>query len=191
MCNELFQNSADEVEGAGLTEKIKISGPELFFLYLLRLANVLIGITVFALLMHLDPVYATTMEKVRAASGFPMSEMIYIVCPATLLLSGLLLSAFHSCAEPWRAMGSSEKWTLQQFVPKPKSKIISKEIPTPDVQEPGVHAGDQAEVNRRPVSEYEGEYDYMGETREQSAKKRRTHSAYENGDAEDDYDYMG
>ena len=115
-----------------------------------------------------------------------MSEMVYFVCPATLLLSGLLLSAFHSCAEPWKAIGSSEKWTLQQFVPKPKSKIISKEIPVPDV-----HAGNQAEVNRRPLSEYEDEYDYMGETREQSAKKRRTHSDYENGEAEDDYDYMG
>ena len=177
-------------EGEG-TKKIKISGPELVFGFLLHFANLLIGITVFALLIHLDPQYATTIEKVRAASGFPMSEMIYIVCPATLLLSGLLLSAFHGWAEPWKAMGSSEKWTLQQCVPKPKSKIISKAILLPDVQEPGVHAGDRAEVDRRPPSDDEDEYDYMGETREQSEKKRRTHSDYENGQAEDDYDYMG
>ena len=61
------------------TKKIKISGPELVFGFLLRFANLLIGITVFALLVKFDPEYASTIEKVRAASGFSVSKMIYIV----------------------------------------------------------------------------------------------------------------
>ena len=47
--------------------------------------------------------------------------------------------------------------------------------------------GDQAANQRRPLSDYENwedDYDYMGENREQSAKKRRQLS-------EDEYDQMG
>ena len=68
------------------TKKIKISGPELFFAYILRLANLLIGIIIFALLVQFDSSYASTIEKVRAASGFSMPQMIYFVCPGALFL---------------------------------------------------------------------------------------------------------
>ena len=46
-----------------------------------------------------------------------------------------------------------------------------------------------AAKERRPRSDNENEYDYMGENREQSVKKGRTHS--ENKNRVDDYDYMG
>lgn len=147
-----FQNPAEEAEG---TKKIKISGPELAFGFLLRLTNLLIGITVFALLVKFDPEYASTIEKVRAASGFSVSKMIYLACPAALLLSALSKLAYHAFAEPWGAMSSSEKWTFQQCVPKPKSKIVSKDILDEfDFEEPAVHAGDE--------TNWQDEYDRMG-----------------------------
>ena len=123
-----FQNSPQEVAGTGLTRQIKISGPELIFYYLLHLANLILGMTVFTLLIHFDQEYARTIEKVRAASGFSMSAMIFHVCPAALLISGLSKLAYHRWAEPWKKMGSSEKWTDHQCLPKPKSKIVSKMI---------------------------------------------------------------
>ena len=140
-----FQNSSEEVADTGqLTRKIKISGPELIFDYLLHLANLIFGITVFTLLIHFDQEYASTIEKVKAASGFSMSTMIYFVCPAALVQSALIKLVYHTWAEPWKKMGFSAKWTSQQFVPKPKSKIIPKEIHFPDavIPEPNIPGPD-------------------------------------------------
>ena len=156
MC-KLFQNVPEEGEG---TKKIKISGPELVFGFLLHFVNLLIGITVFALLVKFDPEYASTIEKVRAASGFSVSKMIYFVCPGAFLLLLLLLSAlsklaYHAFAEPWGQMSSSEKWTFQQCVPRPKSEIVSKDILAEcDECEPVVHAGEQ--------KNWDDEFDRMG-----------------------------
>ena len=136
-----FQNSSEEVADTGqLTRKIKISGPELIFDYLLHLANLIFGITVFTLLIHFDQEYASTIEKVRAASGFSMSTMIYFVCPAALVQSALIKLVYHTWAEPWKKMGFSAKWTSQQFVPKPKSKII--QAPELDIPEPNIPGPD-------------------------------------------------
>ena len=140
-----FQNSSEEVADTGqLTRKIKISGPELIFDYLLHLANLIFGITVFTLLIHFDQEYASTIEKVRAASGFSMSTIIYFVCPAALVQSALIKLVYHTWAEPWKKMGLSAKWTSQQFVPQPKSKIIPKEIHFPDavIPEPNIPGPD-------------------------------------------------
>ena len=137
------------------TKKIKISGPELVFGFLLRFANLLIGITVFALLVKFDPEYASTIEKVREASGLSVSNMIYFVCPGALLLSALSKLAYHAFAEPWGAMSSSEKWTFRQCIPKPKSEIVSTDILAEcDECEPAVYAGDQ--------KNWEDEFDRMG-----------------------------
>ena len=151
MCT-LFQNVPEEGEG---TKKIKISGPELVFGFLLHFANLLIGITVFALLVKFDGEYAVTIEKVRKASGLSVSEMIYFVCPGALLLSALSKLAYHAFAEPWGAMSSSEKWTFRQCVPKPKNEIVSKDILAECVEcEPAVFAGDE--------KKWEGEFERMG-----------------------------
>ena len=83
---------------------------------------------VFTILMHNIPEYAQTIEKVKAASGFPMSDMIYLVCPAAFLLSVISKTLYHATSEPWRVAGSGLKWTKQQLVPKPRSDIIEKEI---------------------------------------------------------------
>ena len=120
-----FQNSPQRTR---LTRQIKISGPELIFYYLLHLANLILGMTVFALLIQFDQEYASTIEKVRVASGFSMSALIFHVCPAALLLSAITKLAYQRWAEPWKKMGSSEKWTARQCLPKPKSKIVSKKI---------------------------------------------------------------
>ena len=104
-----------------------------------------------------------------------------ILCFLNTFLSALVKLLYHTCAEPWGAMDSSEKWTCRQFVPKPKSEIISEEIPMstygresaaqePDLQQPGVaepvsednvadagvekNSVDQADVEDNPVEEY-------------------------------------
>ena len=140
LTSKSFQNSPEEVADTGLTRNIKISGPELIFDYLLHLANLIFGITVFTLLIHFDQEYASTIEKVRAASGFSMSTMIYFVCPAALVQSALIKLVYHTWTEPWKKMGLSAKWTSQQFVPKPKSKII--QAPELDIPEPNIPGPD-------------------------------------------------
>ena len=64
---------------------------------------------VFTILMHNIPEYAQTIEKVKAASGFPMSDMIYLVCPAAFLLSVISKTLYHATSEPWRVAGSGLK----------------------------------------------------------------------------------
>ena len=149
-----FQNSPQEVAGTGLRRQIKISGPELIFYYLLHLANLILGMTVFALLIHFDQKYASTIEKVRAASGFSMSALIFHVCPAALLLSAFTKLAYHRWAEPWKKMGSSEKWTAQQCLPKPKSKIVSKKINFLDADIPELDILD-ADISEQDIPEHE------------------------------------
>ena len=180
-----FQPTSEDLGGESFTEKIKTSGPELLFGYLLRLVNLLVGIVVFTVLMQLDSKYAETIEKVRAASGFSISQMIYFVCPAALLLSGLLNIAYHAFAEPWRAMGISEKWTLRQLVPKPKGKIITKTFSTIDHDdEPEVQDEQGAGAGANDTTEYENweeDYDQMEDREEKRGSE----------DKDNEYDYMG
>ena len=180
-----FQPTSEDLGGESFTEKIKTSGPELLFGYLLRLVNLLVGIVVFTVLMQLDSKYADTIEKVRAASGFSISQMIYFVCPAALLLSGLLNIAYHAFAEPWRAMGISEKWTLRQLVPKPKGKIITKTFSTIDHDdEPEVQDEQGAGAGPNDTTEYENweeDYDQMEDREEKRGSE----------DKDNEYDYMG
>ena len=65
--------------------------------------------------------------------------------------------------------------------------IVMEVIAQNPEYEPTAGKGDQVTNQRRPLSDYENwedEYDYMGEKREQSVKKRRQLS-------EDEYDQMG
>ena len=79
--------------------RIKISGPEQFFCYILHLTNLLFGIIVFSILTEMDPSFTVKMKKVEEASGVSMSVMIYVVGPAALVLSGLLKVLFHATSE--------------------------------------------------------------------------------------------
>ena len=115
---------------------MKIAVPELVFAFLLHIANLLIGIVVFTILMETSPEYASTMMKVEKASGFSMSTTIYLVCPISMLLSGLVKISYHATSERWKEIGSTEKWTGQQCVPKPRSEIINKEISIPEADIP-------------------------------------------------------
>ena len=116
----------------GFTARIKISGPEQFYAFLLQLGNLLLGITIFTILMAAVPSYAEKMVKVEAASGLSMSVMVYVVGPTALLISALAKVAFHATSETWKTLGSQEKWTKQQFVPKPKSEIKLRRITIPE-----------------------------------------------------------
>ena len=98
----------------------------------------------FSILTEMDPSYAVKMKKVEAASGVSMSVMIYVVGPTALMLSGLFKVLFHATSETWKMVEGGEKWTGQQFVPKPKGKIKLKTMTIPEAQPAGTVA---AEVN--------------------------------------------
>ena len=108
--------------------RTKIAGPELFFAYLLHSLNCLVGVVVYTILLETSPEYASTMVKVGNASGFSMSTMIYLVCPVSLLLSALAKLTYHSTSERWKEIGSTEKWSWKQCVPKPRNEIALKKV---------------------------------------------------------------
>ena len=111
-----------------IMSRIKIAGPELIFAFLLHIVNLLFGIVVYTILMETSPEYASTMMKVEKASGFSMSTMIYLICPISLLLSGLAKTSYHATSERWKEIGSSEKWSWKQCVPKPRNEIALKKV---------------------------------------------------------------
>ena len=86
---------------------------------------------VFTILTEAVPSYAVKMKKVEAASGVSMAVMIYVVGPSALVLSGLAKVLFHATSETWKIVEGGEKWTGQQFIPKPKGKIKLKKMTIP------------------------------------------------------------
>ena len=130
----LLQWQEDDLLENEIMSRMKIAGPELVFAFLLHSVNLLFGIVVFTILMETSPEYASTMMKVEKASGFSMSTMIYLICPISLLLSGLVKISFHATSERWKEIGSSEKWSWKQCVPKSRSEIALKKV---TFQEPG------------------------------------------------------
>ena len=122
-------HDTDDPKEREVTARIKISGPEQGFAYILHFINLITCIVVFTVLMQTVPEYADTIRKVQAASGFSMSVMIYIVCPVSFLLAVLAKIIFHATSETWKVAGSGMKWTKQQLVPKPKSEFVSEKIP--------------------------------------------------------------
>ena len=138
----LHQDAGHE-SANGFTARIKISGPEQMFYYLLHLFNLLVGVAIFTILMATVPSYADKMEKVEAASGLPMPVMVYVVGPTALIFSVLAKLVFHGTSETWKAVGSKEKWSRQKFVPTPKSKIKLRRVNIPE-----------AEAAETPVAEF-------------------------------------
>ena len=88
----------------------------------------------FSILTEMDPSYAVKMKKVEAASGVSMAVMIYVVGPTALVLSGLFKVLFHGTSETWKMVEGGEKWTRQQFVPKPKGKMKLKKMTIPETE---------------------------------------------------------
>ena len=129
-----FAQDAGNDEDNKFTARIKISGPEQFFCYILHLANLLLGIAVFSILTAMVPSYVDKMTKVDSAAGISMAAMIYAVGPTTLALSALSKLLYHATAETWKIVEGGEKWTRQQFIPKPKGKIKLKQIAIPEVE---------------------------------------------------------
>ena len=134
-----MQESYEDKEGSEeekVTAKIKISGPEQIFAYTIHFINLITGILVFTILMQTVPEYAKTISKVEAASGFPMSMMIYFVCPVAFLLGALSKLVYHTTSEPWKVAGGGMKWTRHQFLPKPRSDFVEEEIQLKDFEKP-------------------------------------------------------
>ena len=133
-----MQKASDDTEGPkeAVTARIKISGPEQSFAYILHLCNYIVGAVAFTLLMHNFPQYAEAIKKVEDASGFSMPTMIYYVCPAAFLLGIITKITYHSTSETWKVIGSKKKWTKQQLAPKPRSDFVLEEIPLQESQTP-------------------------------------------------------
>ena len=106
--NKFLQKASDDTEGPkeAVTARIKISGPEQSFAYIIHFCNYIVGAVAFALLMHNSPQYAEAIKKVEDASGFSMPTMIYYVCPTALLLGIITKITYHSTSETWKVIGS-------------------------------------------------------------------------------------
>ena len=142
--NVILSQDAEKEADNKFTARIKISGPEQFFSYILHLVNLLIGIAVFTILTEMVPSYAAKMKKVEAASGVSMAMMIYVVGPTALGLSSAAKVLYHSTSETWKTVEGGEKWTGQQFIPNPKGKIKLKKMTIPEAEPVGTVP---AEVN--------------------------------------------
>ena len=101
---------------------------------------------VFSILMETVPSYAAKMKKVEAASGVSMAVMIYVVGPSALVLSGLAKVLFHATSETWKVVEGGEKWTGQQFVPKPKGKINMKKMTIAEAEPAGTVPAEVSEI---------------------------------------------
>ena len=126
--------------------RIKISGPEQTFYYLLHLTNLLVGIITFYVLRQTLPSYAATMAKVEAASGVSIEVMIYVVAPTMLVLSALSKILYHKTCETWKEVDSGEKGTRRQFVPKPKGMIKLKTMSIPEPEPANTVAAEVGEM---------------------------------------------
>ena len=132
------KESNDNAEGSkeAVTARIKISGPEQSFAYILHFCNYIGGAVAFTLLMQNSPQYAEAIKKVEDASGFSMPTMIFYVCPVAFLVGIITKITYHSTSETWKVIGSKKKWTKQQLAPKPRSDFVLEEIPIQESQNP-------------------------------------------------------
>ena len=117
----MYQGTTDESQ-SGFTARIKISGPEQIYSYLVQLVNLLVCMIVFTVLMATDPSYKSKMAKVEAASGLSMSVFIYIVAPSVLLLSALTKLLFHATSEPFKTAPVKENGKSNSFCQDPRAK---------------------------------------------------------------------
>ena len=141
-----FSQAAKDGQGNKFTARIKISGPEQTFYYLLRLTNLLIGIVTFSVLRQSVPSYADTMAKVESASGVSIEVMIYVVAPTMLVLSALSRILYHKACETWKEVDSVEKGTRRQFIPKPKGMIKLKTMSIPEPEPANTVAAEVGEM---------------------------------------------
>ena len=79
-----MQESSGDREGSEqekVAAKIKISGPEQIFAFLIDFINLITGLQRMRNVLE----YAEAIRKVEAASGFPMSKMIYLTCSVDIV----------------------------------------------------------------------------------------------------------
>ena len=88
-----------------ITAKVKMAGNELFFVYLLHLAILVLGMVDFTVLST-DPEYAEKMMKLEEVSTISMEVMVYAACPAAFLLGVLSQLVFRQYFDPWKLVRS-------------------------------------------------------------------------------------
>ena len=122
-----------EDSGSVATARIKMAGGELFFVYLLHLATLVLGMIAFTLLSA-DPEYAEKMKKLEEASKISMEVMVYAACPVAFLLSILSQLVFRQYFDPWRLLRSRIEpgccpGSCQECKPKPMSRVVLRTVP--------------------------------------------------------------
>ena len=83
--------------------RVKMSGGELSFSYLLHGIALLLGIMAFTLL-NLDSEYGKKMAKLEEVSTISMQFMVYMVCPVAFLLSMLSQMIYRRFFDSWRSL---------------------------------------------------------------------------------------
>ena len=76
--------------------RVKSTGSEFGFVYVLHALNILVGTVSYTVLMQTDENFVVTIEKVEQACGISFAVLIYVVCPVCLLVS-LLSTLLRQC----------------------------------------------------------------------------------------------
>ena len=116
-----------------VTAKVKMAGNELFFVYLLHLVILALGMVGFTLLTT-DPEYAEKMIKLKEASTISMEVMVYAACPMAFLLGVLSQLVFRQYFDPWKLVRSRIEpgccpGSCQDCNPKPISRVVQRTVP--------------------------------------------------------------
>ena len=116
-----------------ITAKVKMAGNELFFVYLLHLAILVLGMVGFTVLST-DPEYAEKMMKLEEVSTISMEVMVYAACPVAFLLGVLSQLVFRQYFDPWKLVRSRIEpgccpGSCEDCKPKPISRIVQRTVP--------------------------------------------------------------
>lgn len=116
-----------------ITAKVKMAGNELFFVYLLHLVILVLGMVGFTVL-SIDPEYAEKMIKLKKASTISMEVMVYAACPTAFLLSIFYQLVFRQFFHPWKLVRSRIEpgccpGSYQDCKPQPTSRIVQRRVP--------------------------------------------------------------
>ena len=105
---------------------------ELFFVYLLHLVVLVLGMVGFTVLST-DPEYAEKMMKLEEVSTISMEVMVYAACPVAFLLGVLSQLVFRQYFDPWKLVRSRIEpgccpGSFQDCKPKPISRVVQRTV---------------------------------------------------------------
>ena len=130
---QLKMGNKQEDTDSFVTAKVKMAGNELFFVYLLHLSILILGMIAFTAL-GADPAYTEKMRKLEEVSTISMAVLVYAACPLAFLLGVLSQLVFRQYFDPWKVVRSRIlpgccPGSCQDCKPQPISRVVQRTVP--------------------------------------------------------------